>query len=46
LPLLFRVFMTHGAGRDQVNCKTKFDVKTHTVELMFVDTAFRGKRTP
>jgi hypothetical protein len=37
LQSLFLVFETRRAGRDQINCKTKFDVKTHTVELISVN---------
>jgi hypothetical protein len=50
LQSLFRVFVTCRAGRDQINCKTKFDVSPHTVDVISVNADFlcapRGKRTP
>ncbi len=44
----FRVSVICRAGRDQINCKTKFDVQPHTVELLiptFYGAPHRKKTT-
>ncbi len=35
LQSFFRVFVTRRAGRDQIDCKTKFYINPHTVERNF-----------